>query len=134
MRAGSRFLVPVQLADFDLCPDVGTGHIHPRQCDRLAQQRRAHGGRHLAHLRAPDMNAVAMANLCIAVYVQAHQLAGRVFLAPDQRVAADEILGFGFQRHGKTDARFEWVGLVAEIIACKDQSGFDPHHVQRIQP
>ena len=54
-----------------------------------------------------------------------------MLLPPDQRLAPDEVIGLGFQRHGKPDPRLERVGLVAEIIAREDQPRLDPHHVQR---
>ena len=75
-----------------------------------------------------------MAHIDIAVDIEPHQHARGMFLAPDQRLAPDEIVRLGLERHGKADPGLERVGLVAEIIAGKDQPSLDPHHVQRLQP
>ena len=80
---------------------------------------------------ASDMHAVAMADIDIGVDVEPDQFARRVFLAADQRLAADEIVGLGLQRHGEADASLERIGLVGEFIAGEDQPGLDAHHVER---
>ena len=67
------------------------------------------------------------------VDLQPDKAAAWVVLAADQRVTANEIIGFGFQGHRETDAGLERIGLVGKVIAGKDQPGLDAHHVQRGQ-
>ena len=76
------------------------------------------------------MDAVAMADRDGPFDVKPDHLARWMLLAPDQRVAPDEIVGLGLERHGEADARLEWVGLIREVIAGEDQSGLDPNHIE----
>ena len=109
-------------------------HIHPRQRDRLLEERRARRTGDDTDLRPADMHRIAMTDSLIGVDIEPDQLVARVFLALDQRLAADEILGLRFQRHGKADAGLERIGLVREIIVGKDQPRLDAHHVERFEP
>jgi hypothetical protein len=56
-------LLAVKLAHLRGRAHLGMGHIDPRERDRLAQKRRAHGRGHHPHLRPPDMQAVAVADI-----------------------------------------------------------------------
>ena len=63
--------------------------------------------------------------------LQPDQLSRRMFLAADQRRAADEIVLLGLQRHGEADAGLERIGLVGKFRAGEDQPRLDAHHVER---
>ena len=65
--------------------------------------------------------------------VQAHQLVRRSVFAPLQRGAADEIVGFAFERNREANAGFKWIGLVRELVARKNEPGLDAHHIQPVQ-
>src|SRR6185312_16483359 len=99
--------MPVELADLDFGADRRMKSVDAGERDVLLQDRRTRRGRDLADLRPADMDAVTMADGDIGIDVEPDQLSRRVFLAPDKRLAADEIVGLGFQRHGEADARLE---------------------------
>ena len=82
-------------------------HINPRHCDILTQQGRAHGRCDLTNLRAAYMDAITVLYIDITVDFETHQFARRGFLAADQCVAANEIIGLGFQRYSEANARFK---------------------------
>ena len=79
------------------------------------------------------MQAIAVAHIGCGIHLDPHELARGVVFAADQRIAADEVIGLGFKRHGKANASFKRVGFIGEIVAGKDQTGFDAHHIQAKQ-
>ena len=58
----------------------------------------------------------------------------RGVFAPLQRGAADEVVGFAFERNRESDAGFKGIGLVRELVTRKNQPGFDAHQVQSVKP
>jgi hypothetical protein len=88
--------MPVQLANFDLCTRFTMRQVNAGHRDIFAQKWRSHGRTHLPNLRTPDVDAITVSNIDRAVDIQADQLPHRVFLAPDQSIASNEIIGFGF--------------------------------------
>src|SRR5262249_15801050 len=86
-----------------------------------------------ADLRAADMNAIALARDLVAVELEPDQPVARMLLAPQDSLAADELL-IALERHGEADAGLEGIGLIAELSTGEDEPRLDPEHVQRLQP
>src|SRR5262245_25543856 len=124
----------VELADLELGAVRGVRDIEAHERNGLLQDRRARAAGDDADLVAAEEHAVAMHRRLVVGHVEAHQHALRMLLAPDQRLAPDEILGLGLERHSKSDAGLERIGLVAELVAVENQTSFDAQHVERFQP
>src|SRR5665809_103487 len=117
-----------------LCPDLRMGDVDPGERNRIFQDWRARGAGDHADLGAANMDTVTVADKLVALHLKADKLPLRVLAPADQRLAADEVLVLPLQRHGEADTRLERVGLIAELIAGKDQAGLDAYHVERLQP
>ena len=74
-----------------------------------------------------------MANGFIGFNIEAHQPMAWMFLALDQRLLADEIIGLGLKRYRKPNARFEGISLRGELVIGKDQARLNAHHVQGLE-
>lgn len=57
----------------------------------------------------------------------------RMLLAPDQRLAADEIVLFGFQRYREADPGLERIRLVGEFVMGEDQARLGGYSVGSAQ-
>ncbi len=114
-------LLAVELADFDLAAGLIVSDIDPGERDRLPQDGRAGGARNDADLGAADMHAIAMADRLVAFHLEADKFLVRMFFAPDESLAPDEILVFR-QRHGEADPRFERIGLIAKFVTGEDET------------
>src|SRR5689334_5029295 len=113
-------LMAVEFADLDLRSQCGVGEVESGERNGLDQDRRARGTGDDAHLGAPDMSAIAVADRLVALHLEADQLSLRMLAPAQQRFAADEILVLALKGDSETDAGLERVGLVAELIAGED--------------
>ena len=56
-----------------------------------------------------------------------------MLLALDERLLPYEIIGLGFERHRKPNARFERIGFRVELVIGEYQSRLDAHHIERLK-
>src|SRR5262245_6025227 len=113
-------LVAVELADLDARPNIAMGDIDAGKRDGFLQNRRAGGAGDRAHLRAANMDAIAVLDRLLALHFQPDEFLLRVRVPFDERVPADKVVVLRVERHGEADSGLERVGLVAEFRAEED--------------
>src|SRR6185312_5160019 len=78
-------------------------------------------------------DGVAVAGGLVALKFEAHEPSLRVFIALEQRLAADEVL-LVRERDREADPGLERIDLIGELVAGEDQARLDPQHVERLEP
>ncbi len=89
-------LLAVELADLNLRADGGMGDVDASERNRLAEDRRARGAGDNADLGAANMDAIAVADRVVRLYVETDHQVARMLLAAQERLAADKIVLLGF--------------------------------------
>ena len=85
-----------------------------------------------ADLSATQVHAIPVPDRIVRVDLKSDELLLRTRLAPDERIAPDEVLALRLQRHRESNAGFERIGLVGELVVEEDEAGLDPEHVERM--
>ena len=79
------------------------------------------------------MHAIAVSDSFVGVDIESHQFAARMVFALLQSGAANKVVGFGFEGHGEADACLKRISFRIEFVICKNQPGFNTHHVKRFK-